>query len=90
MNDDELEGDASQFPFLLGLMNLDDAIGSLLQNWLTANCPAGYCRFCRKAVDARLKPAVQFCNKTCKENFQIVAKARAVIGERDLRRRGFD
>ena len=71
-------------------VDLNDTIGSLLENWLTTNCPPGYCRFCRKPVDARLKPAVQFCDKKCHENWNIVSKARIVIGERDLEQRGYD
>lgn len=71
------------------MMDIDEMIGSLLENWLTRKCK-GQCRFCGNVVSQNLYPKEQFCSEQCKANWQKVMEARVVIGERDLKRRGFD
>jgi hypothetical protein len=90
MSEDDEYGRDEEPDFLQVHMKLDQLIGSMLENWLTKDCPKGYCRFCRKPVDGRLRPEVQFCDGKCKANFDKVQEARIVIGKRDLERRGYD
>jgi len=71
-----------------GGVDWDQALGSILERWLTTRVP-GKCRFCRKSVKAE-NPKIQFCGPECKADWQKVFEARLVIGKRDLKQRGFD
>ena len=70
-------------------MDIDEIIGSLLENWLTRRL-RGQCRFCGKFVLEDLPANEQFCSVECKSNWQKVMEVRLAIGKRDLKRRGYD
>lgn len=70
---------------------IDVHIGSLLEAWLTRDTPG--CDYCNEPLiegetlrDAGLK----FCDEACRVDYETVRETRLMIGERDLRQRGFD
>jgi hypothetical protein len=77
-------------------------IGSMLENWITRDV-GPRCRFDniqlpinmideagKRATVVRALLSEQFCGPACREAFEKVVEARAIIGKRDLHRRGFD
>lgn len=67
----------------------DEAIGSMLEYWLTRDTGA-LCRFCDRPVPVDQTGRSFFCSDACRYSFQEVADARLEIGRRDLSGRGFD
>jgi hypothetical protein len=70
---------------------IDVQIGSLLEAWLTRDTPG--CDYCNETLDedeVLRDGGLTFCDSGCRSDYQTVREARLVIGERDLRQRGFD
>lgn len=70
---------------------IDVHIGSLLEAWLTRDTPG--CDYCNEPLDEETvhrDSGLTFCDESCRVDYETVREARTVIGERDLRQRGFD
>ncbi len=73
----------------------DEAIGSLLEHWLTRDT-GQRCRFdnvplAEGSLTDKLRDAsLRFCGAECRKAFETISEARVVLGLRDLNRRGFD
>lgn len=66
-------------------------IGSLLEAWLTRDTPGcDFCNECLSEESVHRNSGLTFCDESCRVDYETVREARQVIGERDLRRRGFD
>lgn len=70
---------------------IDLNIGSLMEAWLTRDTPG--CDYCNEPVfegETLRWEGLKFCDEGCRVDYETVREARSVIGERDLRQRGFD
>jgi hypothetical protein len=71
---------------------VDQQLGSILENWYTRDVPDGHCRFCneRHGDDPIEQGQQRFCDEGCHDQFKKVFQARLALGNRDMDQRGFD